>query len=264
MHFELPNQAPVYTKLFMKLPLTISPCPIAETVVELRFETDTPEEAVFGTVYHALKKDFPKSSPLPMAAVPPEVRRADPNLIHQPLHRLIGDNLTILIGPQAVTVGTVGEYPGWAAAAERFRDTFMRIANTGLIGRPLRFGLRYINFFSGDVLPNLTLSIAIDGHQINGSGTHLKTMIQAEGCQILLQIGKDLMLVGEENKTGSVIDIDTFVTAPEAEGRLDNALSEFMETAHLAEKKLFFNLLKPEFLETLNPAYPNAARILSP
>ncbi len=242
----------------MKLPLSITPCPIAEAVVEVRFDTDAPEDAVFGLVYHALKADFPKSSALPMASLPPEVRKSDPGLVHQPLHRLIGEHLTVLVGAQAVTVGIRGAYPGWAAAAERFRATFTRIADTGLIGKPRRFGLRYISFFPGDILPNLTLAIAIAGNPIRGAGTHLKTVIEVEGCQLLLQVGKDLMLVGEQKKTGSVIDIDSFVTEPEVDGEFDTALADFLEKAHLAEKQLFFELLKTEFLDTLSPTYADA------
>jgi hypothetical protein len=42
----------------MKLPVSISPCPIVESVTEVRFETTVPEDAVFGLVYQALKADL--------------------------------------------------------------------------------------------------------------------------------------------------------------------------------------------------------------
>ncbi len=242
----------------MKLPLSITPCPIAETVVEVRFETDVPEEAVLGVVYQALKSDFPKSTALPIASFPAEVRKSDPNLANQPLHRLEGEHLTVMVGAQSVTVGTRGAYPGWATVSERFRRTLERVAATGLIGKPRRFGLRYINFFSGDILPKLTLSVAIGGQTASGEGTHFKTVLDVEGCRLLLQIGKDLMLVSEQGKTGSVIDIDSFVTEPEVAGGFDATLAAFLERAHLAEKRLFFSLLKPDFLETLSPIYADA------
>lgn len=242
----------------MKLPLSISPCPIAETVVEVRFDTTVPEEAVFGLVYQALKADFPKNTPLPIASLPADFRRSDPQLANQPLHRLEGEHLTVMVGAQMATVGIRGAYPGWTEGSERFRATFARIASTGLIGKPLRFGLRYISFFQGDILPKLTLSIAVAGEAISGAGTHLKTVLQADGCRLLLQVGKDLMLVGEQNKIGSVIDIDSFVTEPDTACGFDAALADFLERAHLAEKQLFFELLMPDFLATLNPIYADA------
>ena len=52
----------------MKLPVTISPCPIVEAVAEVRFETLVPEDAIFGLVYQTLKTDFPKVETLPVAS----------------------------------------------------------------------------------------------------------------------------------------------------------------------------------------------------
>jgi uncharacterized protein (TIGR04255 family) len=146
----------------MKLPVSISPCPIVEAVAEVRFETSVPEDAIFGLVYQTLKTDFPKVETLPVASLPAELRKSDPNLALQPLHRLDGKDLTVLVGSQAVSVGVHGGYPGWATVSERLNTTFTRIASTGLIVRTHRFGLRYINFFQGDIFPNLALSIAIN------------------------------------------------------------------------------------------------------
>jgi uncharacterized protein (TIGR04255 family) len=242
----------------MKLPVSIDPCPISETVAEVRFETPVPEDAVFGLVYQALKADFPKSTTLPAASLLPEVRKSDPNLAIQPLHRLDGEHLTVMVGSQAVTVGIRKGYPGWTVVSKRFRETFARLANTELIGKPLRFGLRYINFFQGDIFPKLTLSIAINNDPINGAATQLRTVLQAHGCGLLLQVSKDVMLVGEQKRVGSVIDIDSFVTEPDAAQGFEDALAEFLEKAHLAEKELFFGLLKEDFLATLNPTYAHA------
>ena len=241
----------------MILPISITPCPIAEAVVEVRFDTDVPEDAVFGLVYNALKGDFPKSSSLPLASLPSEFRKNDPNLAHQPLHQLEGESLTVLVGAQAVSVGIRGPYPGWASASEGFRTVLARIANTGLIGKPQRFGLRYISFFVGDILQSLTLSLTINNDSISGEGTFLKTVLQAADCRMLLQVGKDLILVGEQSKAGSVIDIDSFVTEPTLTEGFEAGLAAFLEKAHLAEKQLFFKLLKPEFLNTLKPAFAN-------
>jgi len=239
----------------MKLPLVIDPCPIVEVTVEIRFETQVPEDAIFGVIYQALKKDFPKASALPMASLPAKVRQSDPNLVQQPLHKLEGDGLIVLVGARSASVGMRGKYPGWAALSERFRTTLARIAGTGIIAKPVRFGLRYINFFQGDVFPKLTFSAAIGEQAVKGEGTFFKTVLSVEKCRLILQIGKDLALVTEPGKTGSVIDIDSFVEAPKVDVGLDAALSAFLENAHLAEKEIFFTLLKPDFLSTLKPTY---------
>jgi len=242
----------------MKLPISIEPCPIVEAVVDVRFESLVPEDAIFGVVYQALRNNFPNASALPMASVLPEMRRADPLLALQPLHKLEGEkdeNLTVLIGSQGITVGVRGAYPGWTGVAERFKTTFASVASTGIVGRPLRFGLRYINFFAEDIFPNLTLSVKIDDVSVTGEGTFFKTVLPGKKCRLLLQVGKDLSLTSEQGKTGSVVDIDSFVSEPDVSTGFDSAIASFLEDAHLAEKHLFFSLLKPAFLSSLNPKF---------
>jgi hypothetical protein len=41
----------------------------------------------------------------------------------------------------------------------------------------------------------------------------------------------------------------------EIDGDFRLALESFLERAHTSEKEMFFKLLKPDFLETLNPVY---------
>jgi uncharacterized protein (TIGR04255 family) len=241
----------------MNLPLSISPCPIVEAIAEVRFETSVPEDAIFGLVYQTLKEDFPKVETLPIASLPAELRKSDQNLALQPLHRLEGKDLRVLVGTHSVAVGVREGYPGWVAVSERLNSTFARIESTGLILKPVRFGLRYINFFLGDVFPNLALSITINNEPLTGAGTHFKTVIRMHDCSLLVQVGKDIMITGQK-QVGSVVDIDSFVVAPDCSEGFKVSLARFLENAHTAEKELFFNLLKREFLETLNPIYPNA------
>lgn len=242
----------------MDLPISIEPCPIVETVLDVRFESLVPEDAVFGVVYQALRPDFPDASALPMASLPPEMRRSDPTLALQPLHKLEGESLTVLIGSQGITVGIRGAYPGWTTVFERFKATLAQVASTGIVGRPLRFGLRYINFFPEDIFPNLTLSVAIDGLPVKGEGTFFKTVFPGEKCRLLLQVGKDLALLAGQGKAGSVVDIDSFVAEPDTSADFNASITTFLQDAHLAEKQLFFSLLKPDFLVSLNPKYTDA------
>ena len=239
----------------MKLPKSISPCPIVEAVFESRFQTDTPEEAVVGMVYQALRKDFPKMSALPLASLPQQMRKADPEFTYQPLHRLEGERMVLLIGPRNFAIASKGEYLGWQGYCADALRVFETIAATGIFQKIERFGLRYISFFEGDVLSNLTLSVQLQGTEIQGGESFFRTILQWKGCSCHLQVGKDLKLSNRDGKAGSVVDIDAFVQSPTTSGSLLDDAKGFLEMAHHAEKDLFFTLLKPEFLETLSPTY---------
>jgi uncharacterized protein (TIGR04255 family) len=239
----------------MKLPKSISPNAIAQVIVAVFFDSVVPDDAVFGLLYQALKNDFPRMTALPLAAMPAEARRIDPQLAHQPTHMLEGELLNVSFGSNSVSVASMKEYPGWQTLQPRMRNTLALINAAGIIGKPRRFGLRYISFFEGDILPKLTLSFTINGQPVVGNGTHFKTILREKDCQMLLQVIKDMMLVGPPAKTGSIVDIDTFMTEPTAEDGLDLALDRFLEDGHTVQKRLFFSLLKQDFLDTLHPIY---------
>ena len=47
----------------MQIPKKITPCPILEAIVEIRFEPEEPDDAIFGIIYNKFKKRFPKLCP---------------------------------------------------------------------------------------------------------------------------------------------------------------------------------------------------------
>jgi uncharacterized protein (TIGR04255 family) len=239
----------------MKLPKSISPCPIKESVSEVRFEPNVPEDAVFGIVYQALKMEFAQVKQLPILSLPVEFRTGDKDLMFQPYYRLENAHSTVLLGPRTISVGMRGEYPGWAVHSSRIKAILLHFYQAGVVGKISRFGLRYISFFGFDIFPNLLLKITVDSDSLEGEETFFKTVLSARDCKSLLQIRKGVALTTKPDTKGSVVDIDSFET--NIEGDFVSRLDNFLENAHRSEKELFFRLLKPEFLKTLNPVYDN-------
>jgi len=66
----------------MSIPKKITPCPIIDSTIELRFQTSVEPGAVFGIVYNAFKKEYPNVEKMPILNVPEQIRLVDPNLIH--------------------------------------------------------------------------------------------------------------------------------------------------------------------------------------
>src|SRR6266851_6944771 len=143
----------------MKLPKSISPCPIKESVSEIRFEPNLPEDAVFGIVYQALKKDFAQVKQLPILSLPVEVRTGHNDLVFQPYYLLENADSKVLLGPRMISVGMRGEYPGWTIHSGRIKSILLHFYEAGVVGKIFRFGLRYISFFDFDIFPNLLLNI---------------------------------------------------------------------------------------------------------
>ena len=59
--------------------------------------------------------------------------------------------------------------------------------------------------------------------------------------------------VSDFTEIGSIIDIDTFIENENL--TIPDIKSSFLERSHFEQKKLFFGILKKEFLASLNPEY---------
>jgi len=248
----------------MSLPVSISPCPLVDAIVEIRFDTSVLPGAVFGIVYDTLKGMFHKATQLQMAAFPEEMRKSNPALLYQPHFRLESENLVALVGPNVFAVGMLGEYPKWATLSQRIRDALALMDKTGIIKTVHRFGLHYVNYFDRNILPDLELRFFIGEKEVTGETTMFKTVLAREGYKQQLQVFTDLKVTPisptkkiDPNVLGSLIDIDCFQDYPTVGVDILPAINDFMESAHLGEKELFFSLLTEDFLKTLNPIFPD-------
>jgi uncharacterized protein (TIGR04255 family) len=238
-----------------RLPKKISPCPIVEAIVELRFSSEVLPDAVFGIIYQAFKDEFSeKVENLPILQLPQPIRSMDPALKYQPYYKLIGGNLILQVGPRVTSLSNVKDYIGWETFSPRIKETFSKLEKLKIIKSVEKLGIRYINFFKLDILDNINLRIVMNDEPLKALQTTLKTEIQEDSFVNILQIAnKAKATIQNKAITGSVIDIDTVST--DIGETFFERMENLLEKGHNIEKKLFFSLLKKEFLSTLNPEY---------
>jgi len=244
----------IFQKEGLQLPKEVFPCPIVETVCEVRFEPHIPLDAVFGAAYAKLAPIVGNALRLPVLMLPPEVREHDPNLRFQPHYRFKKDNYSIQLGPRMFSVTSRTPYPGWPRFSEMVKAPIEALKNAGVIGSVVRLGLRYINFIDGNVFDKIDVELRVNSTPVSAKETSLALVVEHRYTH-LVRIRKDVMVkTGPENKSqfGSVIDIDSFITNPQ-NGL--NSFGQFLQDAHDDEKMIFFGMLKTEFLRKLNPKY---------
>lgn len=234
----------------MKLPLKITPCPIIEALLEIRFTTIIHPNAVFGLFYQALKSDFPKVENLPILQIPDALRATDPNLKYKPLYKISNNDFVIQLGSDVFSINSFPNYVGWTRYSEQIFNVLHRIEELKIINTISRLGLRYINFFEGNIFDNINLSICINSQSINFKNTVIRTEITQDNFVSTLQVANNIW---NKKQYGSIIDIDTFK---------DSELNDFFASkeglindAHTKEKELFFNLLKEDYLVKFNPEF---------
>jgi uncharacterized protein (TIGR04255 family) len=239
----------------MKLPKEITPCPIVEALVELRFIPKLPDEAVYGLLYNELKGYYSKFEKLPILQIPEEIRKNDPSFTFKPLYKMTSNNYSLSIGHRVVTLGCNKSYIGWEDFFKRLETTVETIKSIGLTDKILRVGIRYINFFDLNIFDKINLNISKEGNQFNPEQLNIRAEVRSGNYRNTLQISDRVEIVREGKvQSGSIIDIDTFIEHDDENNIYANLISLIKE-GHQKEKELFFGLLKKDYLNSLDPKY---------
>ena len=231
------------TNLIAKLPRRISPCPINEAILEIRFQTrpDFLGGAVFGLLYKEFRNQYRDVQKQPVLQIPEQMRTNDPGLMYLPEYHLTGGPFKLLIGQRVLSVVVAGEYSGWPAFLVRVEEVLEAVRSLEFIDRLERLGLRYINVFDFDIFDHSTLALIHGGAPLETRSTRIVSRIEADAFEHTLTVANGLKVRNENDVIGeSIIDIDT-ATSTGLEGFFDSPRS-VLEEAHNRENKLFFSL----------------------
>ena len=236
----------------IKLPKKITPCPIKEAIVEIRFESEIPNDAVFGIFYKEFKADYTTVDELAILQLPEFVRKQEEAFQHKPHYKLSNnDGFLFQVGPRVLSLISVDPYSGWSKFYEKLKDIVKRIESLEVVKSYTRIGIRYVNHFEVNVFDIVTLKVILPGHELNNYDTFIRSEIPTGDFKSTLQISNSANIIGNEKKNKrSIIDIDVFTENTQED------INVLIDNGHLEEKKLFFTLLEPEFVKSnLNPEY---------
>ena len=243
-----------------RIPIKLDNCPIVESVLEFRFDSDVDRAIVFPVLFSSISNDFQAPIALPILQIPDSVKAIDPNLKDQPCYRLLlkeDPNFSLQVGPRVIAFSFNQYYRGWKAFKDYVLTYFAKLRETNVIKKVTRMGFRVINFFDWDIFKRGTeVRISLLGQDIPYEETTLRTkFINGEYQSVVNIINNAQLNTPTGAKAGSVIDIDTCLTS------CDNffpKVPDYMDKAHTVEKELFFNLLKDELIESFSPTYDDS------
>lgn len=238
----------------MKVPSEIAPCPITESIMEVRFDSNFDESVVFGIIYSQIKAEYLEIIKLPILEMPPSLRTTDPNLKYIPYYRIVSKenkNTLIQIGPKVFSVVITNDYPGWRKFLDVIEYGLQKLESSGVVSKITRFSLRYINFFSENILLKSNLAIQLNNSSLNYLNTSMRIEIPDENFLNILSVSNNAIKQSEnEIIKGSIIDIDTVMQVDLPNFFTDR--TDLLESCHKVEKKLFASLLSEEYVKTLN------------
>lgn len=235
-----------------KIPKRITPCPIAEAIVELRFDSSLTTEVILAVAFNEIKEKFSKIVRLPIMELPAFVRDTDQNLKFSPHYQLANDDYIIQIGPKCFSITCPKDYKGWDGYSKQIKWAFDKLNKIKIVTKPIRLGVRYINFFeSCNIFEKIKLELALADNSLVNYQNVLRSEFDFDDFHCVIQL-TNMAILADRNTKGSSIDLDIM-----SEKNI-NGIEKFetiINSAHDLEKKLFFSILKDDFLVEFNPEY---------
>ena len=240
------------------LPIRIEACPLIDALIEFRFEAAITKSAVFGIIYNLIKEEYRGNViNLPILQIPEQIREVDPNLKFKPLYRIENERFVIQIGYDVLSISSKMPYIGWSDFSKHSFSIINKVISSGIIKRVSRIGHRYINFFKGDITNSLTMSFSMT-EKYTSENLLIRTDVKDGNFMNTLQFVNNANYKPHPNSievVGSLIDIDT--SREYSDNYFTSNIEQEINMAHNCEKKLFFSLLKPDFLNSLKPVFEN-------
>lgn len=245
----------------MKIPKKISPDNIKDSVIEIRYTSKIPFEVAIGIFYKSLDDTFTYTNrpigkqQLPNT-IPSNLQKLEIQIGNRPL--FYNEKIKIELRPNSIIFNCLDQYISWDIYKPEIENVLSQISKAEIIDNYTRIGLRYISEYSNLDLKNcLKFSFSFNMPDLKSKTYSFHSELEEDNLKIILNLNNNLSLINSKNELGissvSNVDIDVIMENIE-EKSLESLLSK-IEIVHQKEKEIFFNLLKEEFLESLNPIY---------
>lgn len=229
---------------------------IVEAIFELRFDTSTIPEVLFGRLADYGPWKTLTQRRLPAYDIPSALRQVDPNLRFQAVFELSGGQRAVRIGPQVISYHRTVPYVGWERFWPELQETITGIFQMagGLVIR--RLGLRYLNALRPDLhgilsISDLDLEITVASERVTGNVNLNFTVDAPENTACTVRIATSEFVQGNLPPNTSVyVDVDVF-TKDGFETKERKAVDNWVAAAHDKEKEQFFRLLTDRSIEAL-------------
>lgn len=237
--------------------------PIVDVVFEIRFASSTAASGILpGFFFAKLNPTEWRIESLPVAEIPSRLRSNDPNLRYQPLIKIDSENFILLIGDRNIGIGCNMPYPGWSI----FKDQIVKIggllSESNIVKTIERYSLKYVDVLEGnslsDQIHKVDIDIRVGNHTVKEELFTLRLEIPNENFMSIIKIAAEAKVQTIDGKVqkGSLVDIDTICNCTTSDlHTFTSELPDRLDAIHIVNKKTFFDCLRQETTDSLEPIY---------
>jgi uncharacterized protein (TIGR04255 family) len=245
------------------LPKKLNKEPLVDAIFEVRFSSSTLASNVIPGFFLAkLEPKEWKVEPLDISQIASQFRSLDPTLRYQPLMRIHWDNFLILVGDTSLGVACKMPYSGWT----EFRDRIIRVINLLMDAKIVksieRYSLKYVDVIEGENLAKqiqrINMHIKVGSHKVKEEIFSVRLEIIHDNLINIIQIvaPAQAKMPDGKKRIGAVVDIDTVCNYQTSDlTKFTTDLPIRLDAIHTVNKEMFFDCLKPETIEFLEPIY---------
>jgi uncharacterized protein (TIGR04255 family) len=258
------------------IPKKLSKSPLVASSAELRLSESVPTSILLSKLYPALATSYGELEMLGPANLPEEMVKQNPNMAFLPHYRvkgLNGANFGVQFGPRALVFSS--RSPDYDIDFNGPFNAFLSILETlNLLSKIQRIGLRYINLFEGaNKLDSMSLDIQLGNKPVSDCLSNLRLQISSGEFTVGIVMASEAMVnmsddnvggvffgtppVEVEQRKGAVLDIDVSTTEIKTGDAVVTAssLTDKFHAAHKIARTTFFDALKEEAIQSLQPEY---------
>lgn len=244
------------------LPKKLKKEPLIDAVFEIRFTSVFVAGGILpGLLFGKLEGQKTIES-LPMAQLPQAMRDADPNLLFAPLNRLDWGCYYVNVGDRSVSIGFKHPYSGWNSFKPAITKVMEALKDSNVIKSVDRYSLKYIDLLPATSLQEqvefVNFDVTLADHKLKKEVFQIRLEIPREGYVHAVQVvsSATATLHTGETRQGLIVDVDTISNQLNISfDELLNNFSDKLEAIHQANKKIFFDCLKPQTIDALEPEY---------
>jgi len=231
-----------------RIPKKITPDSLLDTFVQVHYLLRIEKEILLSSANELFDSDFSLVKLSGEIKQSPEFR--DDEILFS------GRGIFFRIREKFVSFTCSEGYIGWVKYRPLIQDVLQRMYDANWISAFPRISIRFINSLPWAPLGSqVKLKFPELPHLPKSEHTLYQTSgYNPGGFQIDVVLTDNARLAGSDEEPVSLFDIGVAKTTPIPMESLQEALSE-LDKAHTIEKEVFFGMLSPEFLATLNPEY---------
>lgn len=239
----------------MKIPKRITPDHLKHTIVQLIYDSAVHPELSMGIFAHEFKNIFSFVSSIAVKTRVDDKTNLVENTIQRGYFLDISERVKVDVTGTSIVFNSQSDYIGWDAYFQIITQSVEKLFACKMISRITRIGIRYVSEFSDvDLTQNIQLSLLLPSVGQEKLFSQIRTEFQEDPFKVILTLINNQPPADVQNDPLiSIIDIDVIqffndLTDP-------NHTLEQIDLGHQKQKTTFFSMLKPDFLNSLNPEY---------